>query len=169
VILNGLPATGKSTVAKRFQSVRYAQHGELWLHIELDTFELMFPQEVGKLQPAEYEVGLEAMRNALRGLVAVDADVMFELVARDDTSVRQIVDSIVEICAVDRQDPVWITLLADHETRRSRNEGRARQVDVAPTERLDAAATANSTLVLHTDELSEEQVVRAIERTLSPG
>lgn len=136
LFLNGAPASGKSTVARVFQRQRLTEMGEVWLHVDLDVFTSMPPTDVS-LTAAQRDACVSVMQDALTAMMAGPLDLVVELVARDDGSVRQIVDSIRGSGARSGRVEHWLTLTASDQARHERNRIRGSEDTVSVDARLD--------------------------------
>lgn len=164
VFLNGEPASGKSTVARLFQRQRLTASEEVWLHVELDSFTSMPPAGVS-LTDEQRDACISVMHDALMAMMTGPLDLIVELVARDDRSVRQIVNSIRESGVRSGRIEHWLTLTASAHARDERNRVRGSEGTVKVDARLDPGFVSLGA-VLDTEQIGALECAEAFSATI---
>lgn len=157
IILNGPPAVGKTTVSRLFQSKRYSERAEVWLHVPIDVFDEMTPRGL-LLSDEEYAHCTESMCNALTGIAAADIQLIVEVVVRRDPTVVELFQKIRSAVSCNGRVVSLVSLLSSDSVRRSRAGTRATRI---PAWSFDAAldpSTLSQGEVLSTSEMTPQDV-----------
>lgn len=157
MILNGAPAVGKTTVSRLFQSKRYLERGEIWLHVPIDVFDEMIPRDV-PMSEIEYHRCAESMYGALAGLARSELNLIVEVVVRHDPVVVEIFRQIWNALASQNRKVLLVSLLSKAEVRESRGK---RRISKIPLESFDAALDVSALArgaILSTSHRSPQEV-----------
>jgi chloramphenicol 3-O phosphotransferase len=162
-VLNGVPCSGKSTLARAFQ----ADMDEPWLGIDLDTFTPNLPPRRTWSEPKVLRRIVAGGNAAVVAVAEAGNDVVIELVARKDPGASFVLDDLFERLA--SFDVVLVYLRCSFESAKRREASRPDEMKGLVQRDYGNVEDESFDTMVDTDALSVPEQVRRLRHALTVG
>ena len=163
IVLNGIPCSGKSTLARAFQ----ADMDEPWLVIDLDTFTPKLPPRRTWSEPQALRRIVAGGNAAVAAVAEAGNDILIELVVREDPGASFVLDDLFERLA--RFDVLVVCLRCSIETATRREASRPGDMKGLVARDFGKVEDESFDVVIDTDALTIPEQVSRVRQALAVG
>lgn len=165
VILNGVPSSGKTALARALQTAL----DQPWLHVDLDAFDAMLPpSRAQNLSEDAFHRIAAGCNAAVAAIVEAGNNVLLELVARTDNpaACRILVDLFERLAPV---ETIVVGMTCGEPTALRREAARPSVMQGLVSRDYRSVAVTYSDVIIDSDRRTIEESVADVQQALSAG